>query len=61
VAANTALRQGLKAALKLPLLVPPPALCTDNAAGIASAGHFHLLNGERSGWDLDVKPTAKLG
>ena len=61
VAANSALRQGLKAALKAPLLVPPPVLCTDNAAGIAVAGHFRLLRGERSGWDLDVKPTARLG
>lgn len=61
VAANSALRQGLKAALKTPLLVPPPVLCTDNAAGIAVAGHFRLLHGERSGWDLDVKPTARLG
>ncbi len=61
VAANAALRQGLKAALKAPLLAPPPALCTDNAAGIAVAGYFRLQSGERSGWDLDVKPTARLG
>lgn len=61
VAANTALRQGLKTALKAPLLAPPLALCTDNAAGIATAGHYRLLKGERSGWDLDVKPTARLG
>ncbi len=61
VAANTALREGLQAALKVPLLVPPPALCTDNAVGIAAAGYYRLLAGERSGWDLDVKPTARLG
>jgi N6-L-threonylcarbamoyladenine synthase len=61
VAANSVLREGLRAALKVPLLVPPPAMCTDNAAGIATAGHFRLLRGERSGWDLDVKPTARLG
>jgi N6-L-threonylcarbamoyladenine synthase len=61
VAANAALRQGLKTTLKTPLLVPPPVLCTDNAAGIAVAGHFRLMRGERSGWDLDVKPTARLG
>jgi tRNA N6-adenosine threonylcarbamoyltransferase len=60
VAANTALRQGLKAVLKVPLLVPPPVLCTDNAAGIAVAGHFRLQGGERSAWDLDVKPTVRL-
>jgi N6-L-threonylcarbamoyladenine synthase len=61
VAANSALRQGLKAALKVPLLTPPPVLCTDNATGIASAGYYRLMAGERSGWDLDVKPTARLG
>jgi N6-L-threonylcarbamoyladenine synthase len=62
VAANAALRAGLKAALKdTTLLIPPPAMCTDNAAGIAVAGHFRLLAGERSAWDLDVKPTARLG
>jgi len=60
VAANAALRQALKDALKVPLLAPPLSLCTDNAAGIAAAGHFRLLRGERSGWDLDVKPTARL-
>jgi N6-L-threonylcarbamoyladenine synthase len=61
VAANSALRQALKTVLKVPLLVPPPVLCTDNAAGIAMAGHFRLLHGERSRWDIDVKPTARLG
>jgi N6-L-threonylcarbamoyladenine synthase len=61
VAANAVLRQEMKAALKTPLLTPPPVLCTDNAAGIAVAGHFCLQRGERSGWDLDVKPTARLG
>ena len=62
VAANAAFRAGLKAALKdTTLLIPPPAMCTDNAAGIAVAGHFRLLGGERSAWDLDVKPTARLG
>ncbi len=61
VAANAALREGLKDALKVPLLVPPPALCTDNAAGISAAGHFRLQAGERSDWSLDVKPTARLG
>jgi N6-L-threonylcarbamoyladenine synthase len=61
VAANSVLREGLRAVLKVPLLVPPPAMCTDNAAGIATAGHYRLARGERSGWDLDVKPTARLG
>jgi N6-L-threonylcarbamoyladenine synthase len=61
VAANTVLRKALEAGLKVPLLAPPPAMCTDNAAGIAVAGYFRLAAGQRSGWDLDVKPTARLG
>jgi N6-L-threonylcarbamoyladenine synthase len=61
VAANALLRKTMQASLKVPLLAPPPAMCTDNAAGIAVAGHFRLSAGQRSGWDLDVKPTARLG
>lgn len=60
VAANAALRQSLRSALKTRLFIPPPVLCTDNAAGIASAGHYRFAAGERSAWDIDVKPTARL-
>lgn len=60
VAANTALRKALAEALDVPLLVPPPALCTDNATGIAAAGYFRLQAGVTASWDLDVQPTARL-
>ncbi len=63
VAANTALRARLSvdlAPLGIALRYPPVALCTDNAAMIASAGYFHLRLGERSGYDLDVRPGLQL-
>jgi N6-L-threonylcarbamoyladenine synthase len=63
VAANTALRARLTidlAPLGIALRYPPVALCTDNAAMIASAGYFHLRLGERSGLDLDVHPSLQL-
>ncbi len=50
VAANTRLRTELAAAgrrLGLPVLLPPPALTTDNAAMIARAGQLAAARGER--------------
>jgi len=61
VAANSLLRERMKAAIKVPVRWPPPALCTDNAAMVASAGYFHLQRGEFSEWSLDVIPALKLG
>jgi N6-L-threonylcarbamoyladenine synthase len=60
VAANRALRERMQARIPVPVLVPPPALCTDNGAVIAAAGHFQRVRGERSGWDLDVVPGLRL-
>jgi N6-L-threonylcarbamoyladenine synthase len=45
----------------IPILMPNPTLCTDNAVMIASCGYFHFTTGEHSGWDLDIAPTIKLG
>ena len=62
VAANAVLREQMEQRLSpTPVLVPPPALCTDNAAPIASLGYFRFMRGERSGYDLDVEPNLKLG
>ena len=63
VAANAGLRARLDTELArrgIALRYPPVAFCTDNAAMIAAAGYFHLRLGERSGFDLDVKPGLRL-
>jgi len=60
VAANTLLRQEMRERVEVPVLYPPPELCTDNAVGVAAAGWFRLQSGERAGWDLDVVPGLKL-
>jgi N6-L-threonylcarbamoyladenine synthase len=60
VAANRLLRQQMAERSALPVLYPPPALCTDNAAMIASTGYFRYRAGHRSGWELDVISHLKL-
>ncbi len=61
VASNALLRQRLAAESPLPVLVPPPILCTDNAAMIAACGYYRLRAGKTDGLDLDVIPGLKLG
>jgi N6-L-threonylcarbamoyladenine synthase len=60
VAANTRLRKSMLARADVPVLIPPPKLCVDNGAMIASAAWWHLERGERSGWDLDVVPSLQI-
>ena len=60
VAANEHLRAAMRQALQVPVRIPPPTLCTDNAAIVASAGYWRHLRGERAGWDLDIQPNARL-
>ena len=63
VAANAPLRTRLAGeaeALGLPLIVPRPALCTDNGAMIGAAGARRFEAGERSGLDLEARPSLPL-
>jgi tRNA N6-adenosine threonylcarbamoyltransferase len=63
VAANSVLRARLAAdaaACGLPLIVPRPALCTDNGAMIGAAGARRFAAGERAGLDLDARPSLPL-
>jgi N6-L-threonylcarbamoyladenine synthase len=61
VAANKTLTEHFLANSPVPVLVPPPHLCTDNAAMVAACGYYHLQKGEISGHDLDVAPSLSLG
>jgi N6-L-threonylcarbamoyladenine synthase len=63
VAANTALRSRLDEdarARGLPLIVPRPALCTDNGAMIGAAGARRLAAGQQATLELDARPSLPL-
>ena len=60
VSANRALRAAMRARLEIPVRFPPPALCTDNAAMIGAAAHFHFTRGRRDSLDMDVTPNLQL-
>jgi N6-L-threonylcarbamoyladenine synthase len=63
VAANGPLRQALRAEAEahgITLHIPPPRLCTDNAAMIAAAGTARLQAGERAGLDMNARPDLAL-
>ena len=63
VAANRCLRERLAGeadALRVPLIVPRPGLCTDNGAMIGAAGSRRFEAGERAGLDLDARPSLPL-
>ena len=63
VAANSVLRDRLAEAAReagMPLVVPRPALCTDNGAMIGAAAARRYEAGVRAGLDLDAKPSLPL-
>jgi N6-L-threonylcarbamoyladenine synthase len=63
VAANRALQVALSemaGAEGVRLVVPEPALCTDNAAMIAAAGYYRLQHHAPDGFDFDTMATEAL-
>ena len=60
VASNRLLRQEIKLKSPIPVIIPPPVLCTDNAAMIASCAYFKLLSGKHSSLDMDVIANLQL-
>jgi N6-L-threonylcarbamoyladenine synthase len=63
VAANARLRERMQAACDaagLVLFYPPPVLCTDNAAMIATTGYYHLQSGRVDGLSLPTFASEPL-
>jgi N6-L-threonylcarbamoyladenine synthase len=60
VAANRLLRQRMIADSPIPVLIPEPKYCTDNAGMVAACGFFRYCQGSLSRLDLDVIPGLKL-
>ena len=61
VTANARLREEAVKTSPLPVIIPPPVLCTDNGAMIASCAYYQHLRGDQFGLDLDVDPSLPLG
>ena len=63
VAANSELRERAVAAgekLRLPVLAPGRAMCTDNAAMIGAAAFYRWRQHGPSGWDTGAEPQLRL-
>lgn len=60
VAANRLLTERFLNSSPLPILVPPPHLCTDNAAMVAACGYYRFQRGLLDGYDLDIVPSLTI-
>ncbi|ACL19449.1 O-sialoglycoprotein endopeptidase [Desulfitobacterium sp. LBE] len=63
VAANTLLRERLTEATQkrgIAFSYPPPILCTDNGAMIATAGYYRYLDKDYAPWNLNAIPGLNL-
>ena len=61
VTANARIREEIVKRSPLPVIIPPPILCTDNGAMIAACGYFQYQRGEETSMDIDVNPGLPLG
>ena len=61
VTANSRLREEIVKRSPMPVIIPPPILCTDNGAMIAACGYFQYQNGLETPMNIDVDPGLPLG
>ncbi len=61
VAANKTLGNYITRHSPVPVLIPPPNLCTDNAAMIAACAYYHFQSGKIDGYDIDIVASLSLG
>ncbi len=61
VIANARLREEILRRSPLPVIIPPPILCTDNGAMVAACAYYQHLRGEQWPMALDVDPGLPLG
>ena len=61
VIANARLREEILRRSPLPVIIPPPILCTDNGAMVAACAYYQYRRGEQWPMNLDVDPGLPLG
>jgi len=63
VASNQFIRKFIleKSKGRLNIFIPPPELCTDNAAMVAALAYEKLKKGETSPFSLEAQPNLKIG